>query len=259
MKIITSSVGNTAFNCPHCEVLTTQTWYSLRASELDRDSPLPLLFGPGYHTRPQFDDVEDLDEKQRLHDMFDRVVAGRPTLDYTDQFNRYGIGVFNLFVSKCFNCDECSIWIHDNLVYPRMGKVPLANIDLSDDIRNDYNEAGSILDLSPRGAAALLRLAIQKLCKELGKSGENLNEDIGELVSDGLATKVQMSLDIVRVIGNNAVHPGKLDFDDRSTALSLFTLLNLIADQMISQPRSVEEAYNNLPPEALNSIKRRDE
>ena len=57
----------------------------------------------------------------------------------------------------------------DRLVYPRAGEAPPRTLTLSEDIRRDYDEASSILDRSPRGAAALIRLAIQKLCKELGQ------------------------------------------------------------------------------------------
>jgi hypothetical protein len=116
-----------------------------------------------------------------------------------------------------------------------------------------------ILDLSPRGAAALLRLGIQKLCKHLGETGENLNADIAALVKKGLDVRVQRALDVVRVIGNNAVHPGHIDLrDDRATAEKLFGLVNLIAELMISQPKHVQELYESLPEDARKAIERRD-
>ncbi|AZV77978.1 DUF4145 domain-containing protein [Parasedimentitalea marina] len=136
---------------------------------------------------------------------------------------------------------------------------PPANTDLPADIRRDYNEALSIIDLSPRGAAALTRLAIQKLCKELGQPGKNINNDIGALVAAGLNTKIQKSLDVVRVIGNNIVHPGKMDIDDdRDTEVILLKLVNVIADKRISEPKEIDEIYAGLPPGALEAIGRRD-
>lgn len=36
-KYVTPAIDQTAFNCPHCGVLTTQTWYKPRAQRLDSD------------------------------------------------------------------------------------------------------------------------------------------------------------------------------------------------------------------------------
>ena len=115
--------------------------------------------------------------------------------------------VYSVFISRCYNCKDIALWIHDRMVYPQRGEAPPANPDMTEDIRRDYDEASTILDLSPRGAAALIRLGIQKLCKELGQAGKNINDDIGALVKDGLDVRVQQALDAVRVIGNSAVHP----------------------------------------------------
>jgi len=115
------------------------------------------------------------------------------------------------------------------------------------------------LQKSPRGAAALLRLCIQKLCMELGEKGKDLNTDIKNLVAKGLPEGVQKSLDIVRVIGNESVHPGQIDLrDDMETAKVLFKLVNLIAEKMITEPKEVEEIYNILPEEKRQQIKKRD-
>ena len=115
------------------------------------------------------------------------------------------------------------------------------------------------MDESPRGAAALLRLSIQMLCKELGESGKKLDDAIANLVKKGLSPIVQKSLDIVRVIGNEAVHPGTIDLNDnKDTARELFSLVNLIAEQMISIPKKVDSLYEKLPPEKRTAIEERD-
>ncbi|EHV9723967.1 DUF4145 domain-containing protein [Vibrio parahaemolyticus O1:K58] len=144
------------------------------------------------------------------------------------------------------------------MLYPTHGSAPVANEDLPEDVKADYLEAASIAQLSPKGAAALLRLAIQKLCLHLGGEGKNINNDIALLVKNGLSPIVQQSLDIVRVVGNNAVHPGQIDLDEPEVVSSLFVLINVIAETMISVPKQVEKIYSGLPSGALEAIERRD-
>ena len=68
---------------------------------------------------------------------------------------------------------------------------------------------------------------------------------------------MQQSLDAVRVIGNEAVHPGTLDLkDDRDTATRLFDLMNIIAEQMISNPKHVKEIYEKIPEEKRKAIEK---
>ena len=63
----------------------------------------------------------------------------------------------------------------------------------------------------------------------------------------------------MRVIGNNAVHPGQVDLkDDTDTAEALFGCVNLITDAMISQPKRIESLYSKLPKSAREAIDRRD-
>jgi hypothetical protein len=144
-------------------------------------------------------------------------------------------------------------------MYPDVSTAPFPNADLDQSIIDDYNEARSILNKSPRGAAALLRLCIQKLCKQLGESGDNINADIASLVKKGLSPTIQQALDSVRVIGNEAVHPGEMDLkDDRDTALKLFALINLIAQRMLTEPREVNELFTMLPESKLKGIENRD-
>lgn len=253
MKYVSPSVRKTAFNCPNCDALAMQEWHTLLISELPQNEKLPKIMDSESRKAISFEDIDDPKDIEKYRQVADKLVNGWPVIT---EFNN---DLLNVYVAHCFNCKEISMWIHEKLVFPQRGQAPQANPDLPDDIRRDYDEANSILDLSPRGSAALLRLAIQKLCMVLGLPGKNLNKDIGELVSKGLDQQVQMALDAVRVIGNNAVHPGQMDLrDDRSTAESLFELLNLIAERMISQPKRISDVYEKLPKRDRDAIENRD-
>lgn len=162
-------------------------------------------------------------------------------------------------LSSCESCGEPTIWHSKLMIYPLHAAADTPNADLPDEIRSDFEEARLIANFSPRGAAALLRLAIQKLCAHLGQTGKNINSDIAALVASGLPQKVQQALDSVRVIGNDAVHPGTIDLrDDIETVHKLFRLVNFIADKTITEPREVEEIYNGLPTDKLAGIEKRD-
>ena len=61
------------------------------------------------------------------------------------------------------------------MLFPWMTNLPEPNEDLSDDIKEIYNEARNIYRESPRASCALLRLAVQNLCVAVGEKGKNLN------------------------------------------------------------------------------------
>lgn len=167
--------------------------------------------------------------------------------------------ISDLKVAFCTHCGNYTLWHFERMIYPEDSGVRPPNPDLRDDIKEDYLEAKAIANKSPRGAVAILRLCIQKLCEQLGEKGKNLNDDIATLVKKGLPVKIQEALDVVRVIGNNAVHPCQIDIkDDRDTAMKLFELINLIADVMITQPKEVEKLYESLPKSQLEAIQKRD-
>jgi predicted RNA-binding Zn-ribbon protein involved in translation (DUF1610 family) len=102
-------------------------------------------------------------------------------------------------VAWCGRCGQYSIWHDKEMIFPvGATTAPLTHPDLFRDARRDYEEARSIANRSPRGASALLRLVIQKVCKDLGEGGKDLNRDIGNLVKKGLPPTIQRALDVVR-------------------------------------------------------------
>ncbi|AEJ01907.1 hypothetical protein Nit79A3_2119 [Nitrosomonas sp. Is79A3] len=162
-------------------------------------------------------------------------------------------------VTKCQHCQGVALWHGMNMIYPKKLIAPPPNPDLDEEIKNDYLEAANILAESPRAAAALLRLALQKLCIQLNEKGENINEDIKSLVAKGLNPLVQKSLDALRITGNNAVHPGEINLSEEPERVTkLFELINFIASKMITEPREIEGFYSNLPAGALEAVERRD-
>lgn len=182
---------------------------------------------------------------------------------FQDDFNSDGHGGFSstncLTIHRCVSCGKKIIWNDDEYIYPDI--VPTEpNPDMPESVKQLYKEAGLIASKSPRAACALLRLAVERLCIELGMNEKNIDANIAELVKKGLSVEVQRALDVLRVVGNKAVHPGQIAFnvDDKATADALMELLNIITDRMISEPKKIEAMYSALPQSTLDAIQRRD-
>ena len=163
----------------------------------------------------------------------------------------------------CAHCNGMSIWFEERQVWPVTSTGPLPNEDLGEDIVALYNEARAVASQSPRSAAALLRLCtemlVQRLCEESNIRWDDLNDGIGQLAQRGLPQQIQQALDTLRVIGNSAVHPGQVDLaDDRETVERLFEILNLIANDRITQPREVRSLYDKLPTGQRQAVAARD-
>jgi hypothetical protein len=251
------SVQKQAYSCPHCGAYTTQHWFSIGGAS-NSNNHMPFRIYDPVEALERVPKKEGAIERAKAKKWLEEMATGLPKFSDEDT-TLYAKTINNLDVSKCYHCKQLAVWVGDNMVWPRSNEMPRPNPDLPDDIARDYLEAAQIVGASPRGAAALLRLCVQKLCTELGEPGKNINADIAALVQKGLNVKVQKMLDTVRVIGNDAVHPGKLDLsDNRELAEQLFRLVNMIADAMISQPKAVDEIYGKLGPDKLAAIEQRD-
>ena len=234
------------FQCPHCQVVAQQQWFDVNNA---RDAANSILSHVYYDHRKQIQDYQ----QKAIEGFIERV----------EQANKRNMSDFvpnNFSVATCSACGDISIWVEKEIVFPKKTAIAPPNSDMDQAIQDLYLEASTIVIDSPKGATALLRLALQLLLKQLGKSGNNINNDIKELVADGLSPKIQQALDLLRVVGNNAVHPGQIDLEDgRDIALKLFHVLNFITDEMISKPRELDLLYSDVVPEETKKhIKERD-
>ena len=229
---VAPEVGRKSFHCPYCGVLAQMTW------------------------------------RETWHERWPRYVppAPPPVLGTSDPpFERRAMTEAPVLLAWCWNCQEVQVWVgygenDTRLVKPPVGAAVRSHFDMPADVRADHEEARSIVAMSPRGACALLRLATQKLVNDhLQPEGGDLNDRIRRLVAAGLPVPVQQALDALRVIGNEAVHPGELDLrDDVETANGLFMLMNVIVEDRITRPKHIDEMYAKLPPGKLQGIVNRD-
>ena len=101
---------------------------------------------------------------------------------------------------------ESTEWI----AYPRNSNRVKAPPEVPGYIAEDFNEAGAVLDISPKASAALSRRCLQALLREQGFA----NKDLAPAIQSALESKTLPSgyaadLDAIRNIGNFAAHPMK--------------------------------------------------
>lgn len=251
-------VAKSQFNCAYCNVYSAQAWYIVAGRQGswrdDGANPQPhSISKPGGGTHHfAIEPFSTIQDSKRVG----MSVAGRA---HAIPKGEHDLLRHDLYLSVCFQCGDASVWNIERMIWPVRGGVEQPNPDLSAEIQSDYLEAASIVQQSPRATAALLRLCIQKLMRQLELPGKNINDDISVLVQRGLNPEVQQALDIVRVVGNNAVHPLEIDLkDDAPTANALFGLVNFIAEQMITFPKKRAAMFASLPAGAQSGIAKRD-
>ena len=155
-KPVSPSIHETAFNCPHCSVLTTQYWYDLLANACKDETGLPVVVSASQRKIIADSPGTTTEEKKSLLSYVDKMLTGLVYIG--KEGGKYGDHpISNLHLSKCYNCKKVAVWVFDRLVFPRKKNGVSPNRDLPESIRVDFEEAREIVDASPRGAAALLR------------------------------------------------------------------------------------------------------
>lgn len=228
MNYVSPKFEEKAFTCPYCETYAQQKWMIYR---------LDIKNMENYYTAISYREC-------------------MLNLGLTDDEMKE---LDSISVATCQKCNKYHIWHNDKMIVPTNSPIPMPLEDMPEVVKNLYLEARDVYPISHKSACAILRLAVQHLCKELGEKGNNINDDIGSLVSKGLPERIQKALDIVRVVGNNAVHPGVMSEEDtKEYAQKMFKLLNIIVDDRIVQPKEIDDLFDGLPEGPKKAIERRD-
>ncbi|MED3710046.1 DUF4145 domain-containing protein [Peribacillus frigoritolerans] len=219
-----------AFNCPRCGVLAPQEWFPIYKSS---ENGLTLT-------------------RQKS--------IGGPRV--YSQVNSIGKLDWDLTLSICNHCSKYTVWENQLMIYPFETKLPDPHEDLFGDVKGIYEEAALVYKHSPRAAAALLRLGIETMIPQLEeyniKKGK-INNMIGELVKKDIPEHIQKGLDLIRIYGNEGIHPGEIDLNDNhETVEYLFELINYMTEELITKKRKLNEFYSKLPSGKLKGVVNRD-
>lgn len=124
-----------------------------------------------------------------------------------------------------------------------------ANSDMPSDVLDLYNEAQAVAPISPRSAAALLRVALETLLQgpAFNLTGK-LHKMIGELQNRADLQDFWQEVDVVRVVGNEAAHEATFrPTDGESVVHELQAIVNELVQVEITRPRLRTERINRIP------------
>ena len=240
------SLSEMAFNCPHCEAFAKQDWHRVMVQQPSKTSADQSDKDLVQHLKisASTDDASGRKAEEHLR----QLQLDQPTVSSASAMAITAHHVRNVWFSNCHHCHTPSVWIGGTLAYPIAGAAPPPAEEMPKEVKFTYLEASSVLNLSPRAASGLLRLALQQLCKELNQPGKNLHTEIGNLIKGGLDPEVAEAFDVIRIVGNDAVHPSYIGLgDDREVATSLFELLNYIVQEAISRPAQRKRLADRMP------------
>lgn len=167
---------------------------------------------------------------------------------------------YQLFLSRCPSCKEETIWIEEykDGCYnePRIYQVkPKAVYNSYPDyvpkvIRNDYEEACSILHISPKASATLARRCLQGMIRDFwGISKNRLVDEIDEL--EGKIPAAQWkAINALRSLGNIGAHMEKdvnciIDIDE-GEAEKLIKLVELLIKQWYIDRHEQEALFGDI-------------
>lgn len=176
---------------------------------------------------------------------------GKITKDIYESFSGSGISFavdhpdesLELSLSMCPNCGKIKVFLRPywnnksmkfSFYYPASEAISLPDY-IPNAICNDYMEAVSIVDLSPKAAATLARRCLQGMIHDFwGIKEKNLNAEITAL--RGKIPAAQWSaIDALRKVGNIGAHMEKdigLIIDvDADEAKALIKLIELLIDK----------------------------
>lgn len=159
---------------------------------------------------------------------------------------------------KCPNCEKYSIVANglgsnvdtvNSLLQPKSSAKQFPDY-IPDAIRQDYEEACAIANLSPKASATLSRRCLQGMIRDFwGISKPTLNKEIDEL-KDKIPADLWSSIDALRQLGNIGAHMEKdtnviVDIDPNE-ANSLIQLIELLMKEWYINREERKKLFSNI-------------
>lgn len=109
---------------------------------------------------------------------------------------------------RCPNCRKLVLEVAGKISYPTGSGISAVDC-MPQEAKEVFEEAQSIINLSPRAACAMLRICVERMVNASGAEGGNLDRKINSL---GLPATMASVAHACRLVGNDAVHNNAIDF-----------------------------------------------
>ncbi len=139
------------------------------------------------------------------------------------------------------------------IIYPSTAKRSV-EAEVPKEYRDAFNEANSVLPISPKASAALSRRLLQQILQ--GKYGirkRDLNQEIDEFIQlPNIPSEISGAIDAIRNVGNFAAHPmkytnsGEIVEGEKGEAEWLLDVLEQLFDCAFTQPAKAQKRKDEL-------------
>ena len=161
----------------------------------------------------------------------------------------------NIWQGKCLACEQYIIINGFSVVYPEESNAPPIKMETPHSIKEIATEARMVHSQSPRASSALLRLALEMLLQNVLENNNKLNDNISILLERGIEDDLRRALEVIRIFGNEGVHPGTINLnDDEQSSIKLFNVFNYIVTRFIVEKGMIKEMYGIIPEEKREKI-----
>lgn len=143
---------------------------------------------------------------------------------------------------RCPNCRKLVLEVAGKISYPTGSGISAVDC-MPQEAKEVFEEAQSIINLSPRAACAMLRICVERMVNASGAEGGNLDRKINSL---GLPATMASVAHACRLVGNDAVHNNAIDFSmgsDEALAVSgaLSRFANRLAEELFGMAAEADE------------------
>jgi hypothetical protein len=114
------TLGAESFSCPHCGALAAQDWFMCHAEKasvlpqpMDQQAVQLTIYG-----------MEPMEERNAAREQLGKTVAGFVRFGPETRSTRFSVE--NLALSRCFACNDFTVWLYDKIVFPKTNLVERA-------------------------------------------------------------------------------------------------------------------------------------